>query len=238
MTSKVQAKILVVLLVPMLVSVSANSVAQSLGEIARQYRKEREAREKDGKVPVKIFTNDDVVRVSPPATADSWQRKPSTPPSLPAPEAKQSESLRPAGTAGREITTEAPSGQTSQAEDRVKSKEYWQARFTAARAALSHAKEEQNLVEDELRLLQIQQARELDPERSRKLNSRIDAKASELETKRAATEKARAELDKTEKDFKKSGAPEDWIQDEKSPHESSVEGARLSHPGAVPPRHP
>ena len=94
----------------------------------------------------------------------------------------------------------------------MKSKEYWQAKFKAVRAVLAHAKEEQTLVEDELRLLQIQQARELDPDRSRKLNSQIDAATIEIEARRAATEKAQAALDETEKEFKKSGAPQDWIQ--------------------------
>jgi len=79
---------------------------------------------------------------------------------------------------------------------------------------LKQAREEQSLVEDEIRLLQIRQARDLNPDRSRKLNSKIDASTIELEAKRAATQKAQAALDEIEKKFKKSGAPEDWIQDD------------------------
>ena len=96
----------------------------------------------------------------------------------------------------------------------MKSKEYWQARFKAARAALSYAKEEQAVVEDEIQLLRIQQARELNPDRSRELDSKINASTVELESKRAATEKAQAALDEIEKELKKSGVPQDWIQDE------------------------
>ena len=67
-------------------------------------------------------------------------------------------------------------------------------------------------MEDELHLLQIQQARELNPDRSRKLNSKIDAAGVELEAKRVATQKAQAAMNEAEKDFKKSGAPQDWVQ--------------------------
>ena len=69
-------------------------------------------------------------------------------------------------------------------------------------------------MEDELQLLQIQQARDLNPNSSKILNSKIDASAVELEAKRAATKKAQAALDELGQEFKKSGAPEDWIQDE------------------------
>jgi len=69
-------------------------------------------------------------------------------------------------------------------------------------------------VEDELHLLQIQQARELNPDRSRKLNGRIDAASVELEAKRAATEKARQAVEKLKKEFEESGAPQDWIEQE------------------------
>lgn len=188
--------------------VPASSFNQSLGEVARQYQKEREARENEGKVPVKVFTNDDVTGMYP-TTADSPQRKPSTSANPPAPQVKESESPLPTETTGGGAKTKVPGSKASEAQGGIKSKEYWQARFKAARAALSHAREEQPLVEDELRLLQIQQARELDPDRSRKLNRQIDAATIQLEAKRAATEKAEQVLAQTEEEFKKSGASRD-----------------------------
>jgi hypothetical protein len=205
MTPANHAKLSLVLLGALLLPVPATSSAQSLGEVARQYRKEREAREKKGEVPARVFTNDDIARMPPIAILGSSEQAETKPP---APSA-------PPGAEGGEAAAGPAAAKAGKAEDGAKSKEYWQPRFRAARAALAHAKEEQTLVEDELQLLQIQQARELDPDRSRKLNGQIDASAIELETKRAATEKAQATLDNIEKEFKKSGAPQDWIQDGK-----------------------
>jgi len=217
MTFNHRMTISLVLLGALWLPVPTTGSAQSLGEAARQYRKEQEARKKEGKVPVKVFTNDDIARMPPAATSDSSQRKPSTPASPPAPTAQQPESAQPPGTTVVEAPAGASGAQPGNAEDRVKSREYWQARFKAAHAALSNAREEQTLVEDELQLLQIQQARELDPDQSRKLNRRIDAATLQLVAKRAATEKAQQAMDEIEKEFKSSGAPPDWIQDKEAP---------------------
>lgn len=207
MTSAKHTKLSLALLATLLVLilVPTTNSGQSLGEVARRSRKEREAREKKGAVPVKVFTNDDIARMPPIASLKSSVEEPSSPEtkSSPPPEADLS------GTKAGAPTT--PSGR---AKGREKSQEYWQARFKAARAHLAHAKEEQKLVEDELHLLQIQQARELNPDRSRKLNGRIDAASVELEAKRAATEKARQAVEKLKKEFEESGAPQDWIEQE------------------------
>jgi len=211
MTFKRPTKLALVLLGALWLPVPASGIAQSLAEVARQVRKEREAREKEGKVPVKVFTNDDISRLPAAATSDSAPPRPSTTAGPPAPETKPPESAQPP--AGGAPPAAAPVAQPGQAKDRVKSREYWQARFKAVRAALARAREEQALVEDEIQLLQIQQARELNPDLSRKLNSRIDASTLELQAKRAATEKAQQTLDKIEKEFKNSGAPPDWIPD-------------------------
>ncbi|HET7216127.1 MAG TPA: hypothetical protein VFL79_21245 [Terriglobia bacterium] len=195
------------LLTILLVLVPIATPGQSLGEIARQYRKEHEAREKKGAVPAKVFTNDDIAR-TPPLTilkssgqaSSSPQTKPSQPPTA-------ASSETPAGT---------PAPPPGNAKSSEHSKEYWRARFEAARIRLAHAIEEQKLAEDELRLLQIQQARELDPDRSRKLNSQVDAAIVEVEIKRAATEKARQAMEQLEQELKDNGAPQDWIQEDKT----------------------
>lgn len=186
-----------------LIPVPAPSSGQSLGEVAQQARREREAREKKGEVPVKVFTNDDIARMPPIAILKSSVQTPSSPQTQPAATQGAPSSRAQPGT---------PAGASAKRKSPEESKEYWQARFKAARVDLNHAKEEQKLVEDELRLLQIQQARELNPDRSRKLKGQIDASTAELEVKRAATEKARQALEKLEKEFKDSGAPQDWIQ--------------------------
>ena len=136
----------------------------------------------------------------------------------PSAKSKQGATSQAPATAGAATAPGPPNKKPGRAESDVKSKEYWQARFKAARAALAQAKEEQTLVEDELRLLEIQQARELNSDRSKKLNSRIDASTAELESKRVATQKAQAALDEIKKEFKKSGAPQDWIQDDGEPN--------------------
>lgn len=198
MAFKVSIAALLILFAPAVFPPPGTS-AQSLGELARKFREEREAREKKGEVPVKVFTNEDIARLSSSGAALSFKPKSTTashtgPPKAQAP---------PAGS----------SPKSGKAQSALKSKEYWQARFKAARSALAHAKEEQTLVENELRLLQIQQARELNPGKSSRLSIRIDSRTDELKAKRAATENAQQQLEETENDFKESGAPQDWIQD-------------------------
>jgi hypothetical protein len=205
MTAANHTKLSLPLLVSLLVllAVPTTSSGQSLGEVARRCRKERDTRAKKGETPAKVFTNDDLARMPPIAIVKSSEQA--------GPKAPAS-SHPPGATGGKAPAGPARQSGKAKTENGVKSKEYWQARFKAARARLAHAKEEQTLVEDELRLLQIQQARELNPDRSRKLNGRIDAANVELEAKRTATEKARQAMEKIEKEFKESGAPQDWIQ--------------------------
>lgn len=204
MTLQNRNKALLIFPLSLLLLLPAISPAQSLGEVARQYRKEREAREKRGEVPIKVFTNDDIAGTAEPASVVESAQK------VPAAQAGKQVTE----TTGNEAATASSSSSTpavASSQESTKSKEYWKSRFKAARAALTHAKEEQTLVKDELQLLQIKQARALDPDRSRELNSEIDAKTIELESRRAATEKAQAALNKIEKEFKESGASQGWM---------------------------
>jgi len=207
-TQTLRSKFSPVLLGVLLVSIAAATPAQSLGEIARQYRKEQEAKLKKGEVPVKVFTNDDIARTPPIAILKSSMQTPSSP------ESKPSGPSQPPEAAVSGTPTGAPPPASDKAISREESKEYWQARFRAARDRLAHAIEEQKLLEEELHLLQIQQARELDPDRSRKLNGRIDSATVELEAKRTETDKARQAMEKIEEEFKDSGAPQDWVPED------------------------
>jgi hypothetical protein len=92
-------------------------------------------------------------------------------------------------------------------------REYWQAKFKAARARLKAAEEEQQLAEDELSLLKTRQAAELSEESQRQLAAEVPAKQAEVETKQASTARARQALDALEQAFKESGAPEEWIKE-------------------------
>jgi hypothetical protein len=207
-TQTLRPRLSPVLLGVLLFSIAAATTAQSLGEVARQYRRQQETRGKEGKVPVKVFTNDDIGRMPPITILKPSTQEPSSPEAKPP---------APPEAAVSRTQTGAPQLPSSQAKSREKSKEYWQARFKAVRNRLARALEEQQLVEEELRLLQIQQARELNSERSRILNGRIDSATVELEVKRAAADQARQSMEKLENEFKESGAPQDWIPEDTTP---------------------
>jgi hypothetical protein len=169
----------------------ATTAPQSLGEIARELRREREAQPQKA---AKVYTNDNIAKSAQPETILSPTAEPN---------ASEAES-------GGTEASPPPQAQEQEAKKTVKSKDYWEARFHSARAALARAKEEQQLVEDELSLLEIQQVRSLDPDLSKKLSEQIGAKKDELEIKRTATRKAQKTLDELNKEFEESGAPEDW----------------------------
>lgn len=170
---------------------------QSLGDVARQLRAQRE---KSGKKPVKVYTNDNIpthpLSEKPPAAAESASPEAS----------KQPSSAQAAEGQGAE--------KTATPEDKKKTKEYWQDKFKPLRAQLAAAQEQQQLVEDELNLLQIQLARELDPTAKANLDAKVKAKQNEVDEKRAATEKAKKDLADLEKEFQESGAPEEWSKTE------------------------
>jgi len=92
-------------------------------------------------------------------------------------------------------------------------KEYWQARFKSARARLAESQERQQLAEDELNLLQIQDARELNPDAKAELGAKVKTKEDDVSKNRAATEEAQRALDDLVREFQASGAPEEWSQE-------------------------
>jgi type IV secretory pathway VirB10-like protein len=170
---------------------------ESLGDLARQLR---EQHDKDAKRATKVFTNDNLPEPKPGETISSSPAPPESP-------------STPATTS--QPATPPPSQETSgkppeSSGDKAKTKDYWQGKFKAARQDVAKAKEQQQLAEDELNLLQIQQAREIDPNTKADLTSKIQAKQSEIDTNKTATEAAQKALDDLEKDFKDSGAPDDW----------------------------
>jgi len=191
--------------------------AQSLGEIARQIR-EQKARE--GKQPVKEYTNDNLPtwesakKPIPISTATARPTQPAPEPAIAAPPASAQGSSE---EESAQVSPAAPEPQppTDQStSDKIKTKEYWQSRFAAARTQLAEARGEIPLLEDELSLLQIQKARELGPNVSRPdLDSRIAAKKAELENKRAALERAQQALENLRREFNESGAPAEWSQE-------------------------
>ena len=119
----------------------------------------------------------------------------------------------------KETHAETETGQTAHnsenpEEDKTGTREYWQARFRSARARLADAQERQRLAEDELNLLQIQDARELDPNVKAELAEKIKAKQGEIAQRLAATKEAQKALDDLQTRFKASGAPDEWSEPE------------------------
>jgi hypothetical protein len=170
---------------------------ESLGDLARQVRAQRD---KDTKKATKVFTNDNLPAPKP-GEAISSSPAPEENPSTPEPNASKP------GT-----SQETGSNPPGSPEDKAKTRDYWQGKFQAARQALAKAKEVQQLSEDELNLLQLQQVREYDPNAKANLTAKVQDKQSEVDTNKAATEAAQKVLDDLEKDFKDSGAPDDWSQ--------------------------
>ena len=177
---------------------------ESLGDLARQLRAQRE---KESKKPVKVITNDDLP--SQPPSIEGTTPASGTTQTPPEGEKTNPPATKPSTPAS---TGEKSSTEPESPEGKIKTKEYWQAKFAAARQELAQAKEHQQLAEDELNLLQIQAARELDPTAKQDLNNKAQAKQTEVDSARAATEKAQKALDDLQQEFKDSGAPEDWSQ--------------------------
>ena len=169
------------------------AVAQDLGDLARQ---EKAKRAKQTKKPAKVFTNENM---------------PARPPGEgPTAAAYTSSDAPPDQAAGTVPIPGAPEIKPDEKPEKQGSKELWQGRFKAAKRQITGAEDAQSLSEDELSLLQIQQAREFDPDTLRDLETRIKDKTADVEAKRAQTDKAKKALEALQKEFKESGAPADW----------------------------
>jgi hypothetical protein len=181
--------------------------AQSLGDLARQ---QREQRQKEAKQPVKVFTNDNLPARPPsegPTAASSISAEPGAPAETEPGQEPGQPSAEPSQPSQPQPGEESP-------EDKMKTREYWQGAFSSARQLVARAEEEQRLVEDEISLLKIQQAQELSPDIQSEVGTKLTAKATELADARAKTAKAKKALEDLETKFKESGAPEDWSKTE------------------------
>jgi hypothetical protein len=173
---------------------------ESLGDVARQLR---EQKENNPRKATKVFTNDNLPKPKPGEAISSLP----LPPEPLSPPGKSA--VKPAGPLS---TKESGDKSHESEEDKVKTRDYWQDKFKAARRDVAKAKELQQLSEDELNLLQIQQVRELDSMAKQDLTAKVQAKQSEVDVNMATTESAQKALDDLSKEFKESGAPDDWSQ--------------------------
>jgi hypothetical protein len=164
--------------------------AQSLGDFARA---ERAKKAKETKKSVRVFTNDNLPK-RPPGEGPTAASSMSAPPPI--------------------ESAPAPTTPGAEGTDKQKTQDYWQGQFKSIRQRLADDEGQQRLAEDELSLLQIQQARELSPDVQSQLETQIKSKTAEVEAKRAETAKTRKELEDLEKEFKESGAPADWSKTE------------------------
>jgi hypothetical protein len=185
---------------------------QSLGDLARQLRQQQL---KAGLKATTVYTNDNLP-ARPPDEARAAATGTSSTPATSSSEKPQAE--RDSSQAATQ-TSEAPeTGQAAKEpekpENKEGTKEYWQSRFKSARARLADAEERQQLAEDELNLLQIQDAREPNPDVKPELADKIKAKMEEVSGTRAATKEAQKTLEDLENEFKASGAPDEWSETE------------------------
>jgi hypothetical protein len=173
--------------------------AQSLGDVARASREKR--LKVMQQTSVRTWNNDNI---------------PKAPPSA-GPTAAAGMSAEPLPSAQTTPATETPDASSAPADagaDKKKSRDYWQQQFRLAREKYAADEEQQRLSEDELSLLQIQQARELSPDTQSQVESSIKAKTPDVEAKRAQAAKTRKALDDLEREFRASGAPPDWAKTE------------------------
>jgi hypothetical protein len=186
---------------------------ESLGDVARQLRQQQD---KAGQKTTKVYTNDNLSgrKADEGRAAAGTSRTPAATPSEQA--QAEGESPQPAKQTSQAPETGQAATKSEKPEEKNETKEYWQARFKSARAQLADARERQQLAEDELNLLQIQDARELDPNLKAELAGKIKAKEDEVSQKRAATEEAQKALEDLQKGFQASGAPDEWSETETS----------------------
>ena len=174
---------------------------ESLGDMARQLK---EQRERENRKASKVFTNDNLPE------RPGWESSVSQPLPGEHPSTPDQANVKP----GTPPSQETGSNPPDSPDETSKAREYWKSKFKAARQDLAKAKEHHQLAEDELNLLQIQQVRELEPNAKADLTARVESKQSEVDASRAATNAAQKVLDSLEKEFKDSGAPEDWMKPE------------------------
>ena len=195
-------RFVVILLGAFVVLAGSLAAAQSLGDLAR---KQREEREKQTQKPAKVLTNEDVATTKTsegPTAASGMSEEPRTP--------GEETASAPSETSTTPAEAARP-GEESAAE-KMKTRDYWQGAFKAAKGKIAAAEEVQRLAEDELGLLRLQRARELSSTAQAELDASIQSKSAELDSKRTDTIKAKQALDKLQKEFDESGAPADWAK--------------------------
>ena len=188
---KITSLLAILCLGAVLPAAAQSTQPQSLADVARQLR---EQRNKDAKKSAKVITNDNLPAPVPFEAVTVMPANPSNTPKPEEPAAKP----------------ETSSETTKPTDGKPTTREEWQTKFKAARADLAKAKEAQQLSEDELNLLQIQQAQEIDAAAKADLGTKVQAKQSEVDANKAATLAAQKTLDDLEQQFKDSGAPADW----------------------------
>src|SRR5208337_5158350 len=192
---------------------------QSLGDLARQLRQQQL---KAGLKTTKVYTNDNLPARPPDETRAAASGMPSTPALSPSDKAPtEPDSSHATGQTGKAPETGQAAHEAEKPENTKGTKEYWQSRFKSARARLADAEERQQLAEDELNLLQIQDARELDSDLKAELAGKIKAREDEVSQKREATEQARSAFEDLQKEFQASRTPEEWSQEPQSSSQES-----------------
>lgn len=123
------------------VLVASGIHAQSLGDVARK----EEARRKGVKAPAKVYTNDNLKNVDPPAV-------PAEPPP-PAPDAAAAATPAAPVAVDASVTPAAPDATAAAVKQPVRDEKYWRGRLEAARTALSRAQIFQDALQSRINAL-------------------------------------------------------------------------------------
>ena len=186
-----------VMIVASFVLVSAGILnAQSLGDYARKQKAKQASQPK----AAKVFTNEDMPKTTTLSPSDSGAEGES---------AADSEAKKPEGEASAESGEKK--SDDSNADDKKKTKDYWQEQFKAAKADLDKAQEQSSLADDELSLAQSDAARQLNADQRALADKNVATKQSAVDDKHAALDKAKQAMDDLKKQFEESGAPADWL---------------------------
>ncbi|MGE0443992.1 MAG: hypothetical protein AB7P99_02090 [Vicinamibacterales bacterium] len=178
-----------------LVLAAAQAGAQSLADVARQ----EEARRKTVTRPGRVFTNDDLRSVPPPAPA-----APATPAATPAP----AQTEAPAA-AGQESAAAPGSSETpAPAQD----EEAWRGRLTAARDSLARSQAFAEALQSQINGLNTDFAARDDPAQRAQISTRRQTALAELDRVKEEIAQFEKQITDIQEEGRRAGVPAGWLR--------------------------
>ena len=176
-------------------ALSASSIAQSLGDVAKQ----EEARRKAVTSPGKVYTDDTLRAKSAPSPGNS-----SAPVTAPAEKA-------PATSAGS-TPAAAPKSDESKKDEPKKDEDYWHKRVAAERDALSRSQMFAEALQSRINALTTDFVNRDDPARRDQIAADRQQALGELERVRKEIADQTKAIADTQEEARKSGVPPGWVR--------------------------